>query len=43
MAQRVERRTLLAGIGAWSGGAQGVGAVNGGAIHGSAMRRTWLL
>ena len=32
MAQRVERRTLLAGCGARTGGVQGVGAVDGGAL-----------
>ena len=31
MAQRVERRTLLAGFGAGAGGVRGVGAVDGGA------------
>src|ERR1700722_8372465 len=35
MAQRIQRGTLLTGIGSWSGGAQGIGAVNGGA------RRDW--
>jgi hypothetical protein len=32
MAQRVEGRTLLAGLGARTGGVEGVGAVGGGAV-----------
>jgi hypothetical protein len=35
MAQRVERRTLLAGFGARTGGVLGIGAIDGGAIDGS--------
>jgi len=42
MAERVQRGTLLAGIGAGPGGEPGVGAVDGGAIHGTAMDgRDW--
>jgi hypothetical protein len=42
VAQSVERRTLLTRFGARTGGASGVGSVNGGAIRGGAMDgRDW--